>query len=148
MADTHAVEVMNGLLQSAVDSADGFRKAAELVRNPEFKTLFTERAQQRDGLAGEIEAGVRSFGGEPVRGGSVLAEAHRAFVQVRDLIARGSDKAVVEEVARAEDYVQLRFDEAAADATLPAPARQLAERASQALKAEHQEIVGLRNQFR
>jgi len=146
--DPHAVEVLNGLLQSALDSADGFRKAADLVRNPAFKALFTERAGVRDGLGGEIEAEVRSFGGEPVAGGSVLAGAHRAFVQVRDLIAHGSDKAVVEEVARAEDYLRLRFDAAAADALLPAPAHDLAARAGQALKAEHAEIVTLRDQFR
>jgi len=148
MADEHAVEVMNGLLQSAVDSADGFRNAAELVRNPQFKALFAERAQQRDGLAGEIEGEVRSFGGEPAPGGSVLAAAYRAFVQVRDLVAHGSDRAVVEEVARAEDFVQQRFDTAASDVALPLPARQLAERAGQVLKAEHDEIVGLRDQFR
>jgi uncharacterized protein (TIGR02284 family) len=146
-SDSHAIEVLNGLLEGAHDSAEGFRQAASLVRNPDFHALFSRRAEARDGLAGEIEAEVRSFGGEPAGEGSVLAGAHRAFTQVRDLIAHGSDRAVVEEVARAEAYVQRRFDEAAADAALPAPARQLAQRAGEALKAELGEIVGLRDQF-
>jgi uncharacterized protein (TIGR02284 family) len=148
MADAHAVEVLNGLLTSAYDSADGFRTAAGMVRNPQFQALFTERAQGRDGLAGEIEAEVRTFGGEPTRDGSLLAGAHRAFTQVRSLIDRGSDKAVVEEVARGEAFVQLKFDEAAADAQLPEAARQLAGRAGQTLKDQHTEIVALVDQYR
>ena len=147
-ADPHVIEVLNGLLTGAYDSADGFRKAAGLARNPEFQTLFAERAKARDGLAGEIEAEVRAFGGAPAQEGSLLAGAHRAFTQVRDLIAQGSDRAVVEEVARGEAFIQLKFDEAVADAQLPQQARAMAERASQALKAEHAEIVGLRDQFR
>lgn len=117
-----AAEVLNWLLEGVHDSADGLRQAASLARNPTFQAIFTERASQRDALIGEIEAEVRSFGAEPVVEGSMIGDIHHAFTKLRDLVARGSDKAVVEEAARGEGLVEQRFEAVAEDAQAPAKA--------------------------
>jgi len=147
-ADPRAVELLNWLLEGLHDSADGLRQAASLARNPAFQTLFTERAGQRDALIGQIEAEVRSFGDEPACEGSMIGDVHHAFTKLRDLVAHGSDKAVVEEVVRGEALVEQRFEAVADDVQAPAKARELAGRMVARLKTDQQQIADLRQQFR
>jgi uncharacterized protein (TIGR02284 family) len=119
-------EVLNWLLQGATDSAQGFHQGADLARNPRLKALFSERAQQRERLAGEIAAEVRSFE-QPASGrGTVIGEAHRAFTYLRDAISRDSDKGLVEELLRRERTLCEKFQSAVDDTRLPAHARGVA----------------------
>ena len=55
----HFVHIFNSLIESTLDSADGYEKAAELVRNARFKSLFHERAQARKQLTQELKDEVR-----------------------------------------------------------------------------------------
>ena len=55
----HVVRILNMLIESILDSADGYEKAAELVRNSRFKSLFQERAQARKQLTQELKDEVR-----------------------------------------------------------------------------------------
>lgn len=145
--NTRAIEVLNWLLEGAHDSADSLRQAASLARNPVFRSLFNERAKDRDALIGEIDAEVRSFGGAPAGEGTMLGDAHRVFTQVRDVVAHGSDKAVVEEAARGEAALEQKFQAVVSDVRMPEPARELAGRVLGKLKSEHEEIEGLSRQF-
>jgi uncharacterized protein (TIGR02284 family) len=119
-------EVLNWLLQGANDSAQGFRQGADLARNPELKTLFSERAQQREALAGRIAAEVRSFEQPPSEGGTMIGEAHRAFTYLRDAVSHGSDKGLVEELLRRERALRDKFQSATEDEKLPSHARSVA----------------------
>ena len=126
--DEHAAHVFSNLVQITLDSAEGYEQAAELARNPRFKGLFQERAQARRLLAKELKDELRSLGGQSVNYGSILGQAHRVFVELRDKIAGQSDRAIVEEVERGESFVRDRFQKAAHDDALSAQARQLIER--------------------
>jgi uncharacterized protein (TIGR02284 family) len=145
---TRTAEVLNWLLEGVHDSADGLRQAASLARNPTFQAAFTERAAERDALIGELEAEVRSFGGEPVAEGSMIGDVHHAFTKLRDLVAHGSDKAVVEEASRGEGLIQQRFEAVVQDQQAPPEARALARRFGERLKADRQPIDELSQQFR
>lgn len=119
-------QVLNWLLEAVNDSAEGFRQGAAAARNPTFRTLFSERAKQRQELAGQIAAQVRSFDQEPFEGGTLIGEAHRAFTHLRNSISGDSDKALVEELLRRERGVADRFQSALDDPSLPAEARSVA----------------------
>ncbi len=146
-ANEHAVHVLNGLIETTLDSADGYRKAAETADNPTFKTLFQNRAQKRERLCGELRSEVRSFGGEPKDDGSMLAATHRAFLDLKDKVTGSDDKAIIDEVERGEDYLRDKFEKAAADAELPAEARNCVERAYASVKADHDEISRMKHQL-
>ena len=45
--DDYAVQWLNTLIVSTLDSADNFEKAAGLARNPRFQGLFKQRAESR-----------------------------------------------------------------------------------------------------
>lgn len=119
-------EVLNWLLQGANDSAQGFRQGAALARNPKLQDLFSERAQQREQLAGEIADEVRTFEQPPAEGGTVIGDAHRAFTYLRDVISQDSDKGLVEELLRRERALSDKFQSATEDARLPSHAREVA----------------------
>jgi uncharacterized protein (TIGR02284 family) len=143
----HVVHIFNSLIETALDSADGYGKAAELVRNSRFKSLFQERAQARMQLTQELRDEVRSFGGQSPDDGSVLGQAHRIFVELRDKIAGQSDRAVIEEVERGENFIRDRFQKASQDDALPAQARQLIERVYNSISADYEEASALKEEF-
>jgi uncharacterized protein (TIGR02284 family) len=146
-SNPHAAEVLSALIETTLDSANGYDKAAELARNPTFQTLFKQRAEARRGLTGQLADEVRTFGGEPPLQGSLFGPAHRAFLQLRDKVSGQSDKAVVEEVARGEQVINDRFEQATFDLDLPVQVRQRLKQAQATLRDDFQEITALRGQF-
>src|SRR5205085_3403401 len=46
-ANDHAVKVLNSLIETTMDSANGYKDAAEHVDNPQYKTMFAERSSKR-----------------------------------------------------------------------------------------------------
>jgi uncharacterized protein (TIGR02284 family) len=146
-ANQHAVHVLNSLIETTLDSADGYQQAVEQATNPRFKALFQERAQRRQQLCSQLKAEVRSFGGEPQDDGSILAKSQRAFLDLRNQIAGQDDRAVVDHVERGEDAIRDKFAKAARDSELPTGAREVVERAYAQVKADHDEISAMKHQM-
>lgn len=140
-------EVLNWLLQGANDSAQGFRQGADLARNPKLKALFSERAQQREQLAGQIAEEVRSFEQPPTESGTVIGEAHRAFTYLRDAISKDSDKGLVEELLRREQALSDKFQSAINDTRLPPEARSVATAALPGFAATTDELGRIDQEF-
>ena len=140
-------EVLNWLLQGANDSAQGFRQGAALARNPKLQDLFSERAQQREQLAGEIADEVRTFEQPPAAGGTVIGGAHRAFTYLRDAISQDSDKGLVEELLRREQALSSKFQSATEDARLPSHARSVAATAATGFAETTDELAKLDRAF-
>jgi len=124
----HTVGVFNSLIETTLD-------------------LFQERAQARLGLTKTLKDEVRALGGETPDDGTILGQAHRVFVALRDKMSGQSDKALVEEVERGEKFIRDRFEKAAQDDALPAQAHQLIARASDAIAADHIEMIALKDEF-
>ena len=143
----YASGVLKGLLEAILDSAEGYEEAAALARNPRFSSLFKERAEGRRAAAGELEAAVVALGASPVELGSMLGDVHRVFIAIRDRFSGASDKALVEEVARAEGVLDGRFEAAARDERLSDDMRALVERLRNAIGADCEEIRNLKSEF-
>jgi len=143
----HAVKVLNHLIETTLDSADGYQQAAGHADSPRFKVLFQERAVRRQQLSSQLKAEVRTFGGEPLDDLSILARSQRAFLDLKDKIVGQSDKAVIDHIERGEDLILSRFQKAAEDTELPNAARELVERATSSVRADHDEISALKHQM-
>jgi uncharacterized protein (TIGR02284 family) len=146
-AEDYAVNLLNTLIETTLDSADTYEKAAELARNPRFQSLFKDRAQARRTLVDPLKAEVRGLGAEPWDKGSFRARAQRAVLGLRDRIGGHSDKPLIEAIEREEDFILDQFVEAAGDSQLPAEARLLLERTLGTLQGEHEEIATIRCEF-
>ncbi len=142
-----AVKVLNSLIETTLDSAHGYRSAAEGVDNPQFKSMFTERAARREELSRRLQQEVRTFGGEPEDDQSLLGRVHNKFAEVRgDLMGR-DDKGVIDEVERGEDVIKAKFEAAVRDDDLPPTVRQLVQSEYESVKADHDTISQLKHQL-
>jgi uncharacterized protein (TIGR02284 family) len=145
--DDRAVKVLNSLIETTMDSAHGYRSAAEGADNPEFKSLFSERAGKREELCRRLQQEVRTFGGEPEDDQSLMGRIHNKFAELRGDLGGRDDKGVIDEVERGEDVIKAKFEKAAQDADLPEPARQLVATAYTEVKADHDTISALKHRM-
>src|SRR5262245_51722299 len=79
----HDIKVLNNLIETTIDSADGYGEAAKDAANTRFAAAFQQRAAERRDLTRRLQEQVRSLGGKPEADGTVLAKAHRKFVELR-----------------------------------------------------------------
>jgi uncharacterized protein (TIGR02284 family) len=142
----HAVKVLNSLIETTLDSANGYREAAENAREGELRTLFAERARRRMDLTRQLQQEVRTFGGDPEDDQSMLGKAHNKFVDLKNAIMGGqSDTAVIDEVERGEDFIKGKFEAALRDDDLPMEARQVVTQACEQIRADHDQISAMKH---
>ena len=91
-----------------------------------------------------LQQAVRREGGEPVDDGTVLASAHRVFVDMRSSISKG-DKAVIEEVERGEDHIKAKYNEALKDEKLSLTARETIQEAYTSVRMGHDQMSALKH---
>jgi uncharacterized protein (TIGR02284 family) len=139
----HSINALNGLVETTLDSAEGYRVASEDTTNPRFKTLFAERAQSRRQIVAALQAEVRSLGGSPQDDGTVLGAAHRVFLNLKNLVD-DSDQAIVNEVEAGEDHVKEKYEAVLADGELQRTAREAAHKAYASIKADHDRMRDLK----
>jgi uncharacterized protein (TIGR02284 family) len=69
MDNQDVIATLNSLLEISRDGEQGFRTCAEGVQSPNLKVLLEAAARRCTEGAAELEAKVRSLGGEPAQGG-------------------------------------------------------------------------------
>ena len=67
MANDNPVSTLNNLIETCKDGEDGFRAAADGVKDSNLRTLFLTYSQQRAQFAAELQNEVRLRGGGPRR---------------------------------------------------------------------------------
>jgi uncharacterized protein (TIGR02284 family) len=142
----HDIEVVNGLITTTIDSADGFERSAENAQGTDLQRLFNDFAQERRQMVGRLQEHARTLGGTPNDDGSLKADLHRRFENLRDAFGRG-DKAVIEEVERGEDYIKAKYEAALKDDELDPQTRDVIEQAYQSVRAGHDRASQLKHSF-
>lgn len=144
-ARNHDIETVNDLIKTTIDSVDGYRSAAEDANSNQFQAIFFERASERQHVAEELRQHVRSLGGDPQDDGSVLAGAHRAFMNLRDAVTGLDDQAVIAEVERGEDHIKAKFETALEDSNLGTETRSLISQCYDSVKSGHDQMRDLKH---
>ncbi len=146
MTDTsHDIRTLNGLIATTLDSADGYEAAAKDAENGRFTERFTARAFERRKVVKDLQAEVTRLGGNPEDDGTVLAGAHRVFLDLKAAVTGKDDKAIVNEVERGEDHIKSKFESAMQDHELSAPARAAVTAAWGSVKTGHDEMRDLKH---
>ena len=139
----HDIKVLNGLIETTLDSADGYREAATETQDPHYRTLFERRAEERRRVVDDLSAAVRGMGGDPEAEGSILAKAQRAFMDIKHALMR-DEASVVGSIESGEAHLQARFDRALSDEALSATTREAIRRAHAAVRTGQDEMHVLR----
>ncbi len=143
-ANDHDIKVLNDLIETTLDSVDGYREAAKETENTGFRALFEQRSFERQRVASELQGEVRRLGGEPEDDGSVLAKAHRAFLDVKHAILQ-DEQAVVNSVENGEDHIKARYEKAMEDRDLSATTRDTVTRAYGSVREGHDQMRDIKH---
>ena len=139
MFNNHDVTVLNSLIETTIDSVDGYRHSAGEATNSQFAEIFRQRAQERDEVVGRLRRRVTELGGTPEEEGGLLAAAHRQFLSLRDAVTGSDDKSVVAEVDRGESYLNGKWEAALADTELSAETQSLIRECYQSVRSGHEQ---------
>ena len=145
IGSSHDITVLNSLITTTIDSANGFERSAEDADVPQFVEMFREFSQERRQVVGRLQEHVRQLGGEPNDDGSLKADLHRRWVDLRDAISKGGDQEIIEEVERGEDYLKAKYDTALQDNGLSPETLALIREAYQSVRAGHDRASALKH---
>lgn len=145
MADRdHDISVLNSLIATTLDSADGYETAAEDATDAGLKQLFTTRGRERREVVGQLQSQVRALGGTPDDDGTTLGAMHRVFVDLKKIVGN-DNKRVIEEVERGEDHIKNKYEEALKDSDLTTETRALIQRCFASVKAGHDQVSAMKH---
>lgn len=114
MADR--IDALKTLLTRLIDSREGYRDALEHAESPAIKQMFTEFMQRRDHNASEIRTFLVKEGHSVDDDGSLLASAHRTWMDLKDSVTGSDDSKIIAEVVRGEKTLLDSYDKALAEA--------------------------------
>src|SRR5215212_6633741 len=143
MFNDHDVTILNSLIETTIDSVDGYRHSAGEATTKQFAEIFRNRAEEREQVVARLRERVRELGGTPEEEGGLLAKAHRQFLSLRDAVTGRDDKAVIAEVDRGESYLNGKWEAALADDGLSAQTRQLIRECYQSVRSGHDQWENL-----
>ena len=139
-----AVSTLNSLVETCKDGEKGFKEAAEGLKSADIKARFLEYSRERGQMAAELQAEVRSLGGDPEKGGSMSSAIHRGWVDLKSAITGQDDHAIVSEAERGEDVAKAAYESALKE-TLPASAQTLVQQQAAKVRRVHDAVRDLRD---
>jgi uncharacterized protein (TIGR02284 family) len=139
------ISTINNLVETLKDGHEGFKEAAEGVKDPQLKSLFNEYSQQRFRFASELQSQARNLGeSEPKTSSTATGALHRAWINLKSAVTRGDDHAILAECERGEDSAVDSYKKAIDDA-LSTPIREIVSRQYAEIKQAHDNIKNLRD---
>ena len=145
MNEKEIASIINNLIETLKDGEKGFKEAADGVKDPDLKSLFTGYSAQRHRFASELQTEVRTLGGtEPEKTGSAAGAMHRGWIDLKSAISGKDESAILAECERGEDSAVEEFKKAA-DKPLSSPLRDLVVRQYTEIKRAHDRIKQLRD---
>lgn len=140
------VSTVNSLIETLKDGQEGFRQAAEAVKDSSLKSLFNEYSLQRARFAGELQNEARQLGERDTQEqtSSTAGALHRAWIDLKSALTSGDDHTILAECERGEDSAVKEYKEAMAE-DLSAPIATIVSRQYSEVKAAHDRIKSLRD---
>ncbi|MDF0541430.1 PA2169 family four-helix-bundle protein [Sphingobium sp. H39-3-25] len=142
---SHDISTLNSLIATTLDSVEGYAEAAKDTENAGFITLFNSLAGERRELVAQLQQEVSTLGGEPEDDGTILAGAHRVFLNLKSVVTGHDDKAIINEVEAGEDHIKAKYEDALGDRELSPGVQTIIASAYDSVKAGHDEIRDIKH---
>jgi len=139
------ISTLNELIETTIDSINGYEDSAENIDNERLRQIFRERASERQQVVTELREEVRRLGGNAEDSGTLLGKTHQRFEDLKAAITGRDEKAIINEVERGEDYIKGKYEAALESGNLQGEVRQAVERAYQSVRAGHDQISQLKH---
>jgi uncharacterized protein (TIGR02284 family) len=138
---------LNDLIEICKDSEQGYRTAAEIVKDADTRSLFVNYARQRAEFARDLQIEGAQIGGEPAKSGTAAGAIHRVWVDLKSALVADHDHAFLEEAERSEDAIGKNYREALSK-DLPGNLRVTLEKQYVEIEQTHQSVRALRDSSR
>ena len=143
------IEVLNDLIQINNDRIVGYERAIKETKPEDddlkvfFATMISESHQIKIALATEVQV----LGAEVEQGTTTSGKIYRAWMDVKAVFTGHDRHAVLENCEAGEDAAQRAYETALNHEDLPAFIRELLRDQQQVLRASHDDIRALRDQY-
>lgn len=144
MKNDTIISTLNSLIETCKDGEIGFSTAADGLSSPTYKANFQQYARQRGDFARELQAQVRSLGGDPEQSGSMSGSLHRGWIDIKSVITGRDDHAILAEAERGEDAAVAAYEAALAE-RLPAAVAAIVQRQAGQVRATHDAVRNARD---
>ena len=139
------VSIIDDLIKTLKDGEEGFEQAADGVKDPQLKSLFSEYSRQRSRFVTELQQLVHDVGEpEPETSASAAGALHRGWINLKAALTRGDDHAILAECERGEDAAVEEFRKAL-DNGLSTPMKEILSRQYAEIKDAHDRVRDLRD---
>ena len=118
-------EELKGVLKRNADAAKGFEKASENADSAALANYFMNKSRQRENFNKELRTALRAEYADDEVDGSIKAEFHRAWMDIKDFFSQNSDEAMLEESIRGDKDALDVYDELLEEEKLPVGVRNL-----------------------
>lgn len=119
---------LNNLLEKTYDAEKGFKNAAENVENNSLKSYFNQKAQERYDFGHELKGEIKSFNQDVDKGGSLVGDAHRAWMDVKKIFTSDNEESMLEEAIRGEKSSVEEYNEVLNETSLPLSTKNVLEK--------------------
>lgn len=102
MDTKHVIEELNDLVEKNHDAVDGFKNAAEKVRDNELKDRLMEHAHQRNEFNSELRQEITALGGTAKESKEGSASLHQTWMDIKTALSSDKEEAVLEECIRGD----------------------------------------------
>jgi uncharacterized protein (TIGR02284 family) len=138
-------EIIDDLIETLKDGQEGFKQAAESVKDLQLKSLFSEYFQQRARFAVELRSKAQSPDDrESKMSGSAAGALHRGWINLKSAVTEGDDHAILAECERGEDSAVEEYRKALNDG-LAAPVQDIVSRQYAEIQKAHDRVKQLRD---
>lgn len=145
MDNQDQITTLNELIETTLDSINGYEDSAGNIDNDRLREIFRQRADERQQIVQDLRNEVRRLGGNPEESGTLLGKAHQRFEDLKAAITGRDEKAIVNEVERGEDYIKAKYEAALEKGSLTGDSRVAVERAYQSVRAGHDQMSQLKH---
>ena len=138
-------KIIDTLIETLKDGQEGFKQAAESVKDPQLKSVFDEYSRQRARFVSELRSQAQNLEErESKPSGSAAGALHRGWINLKSALTRGDDHAILAECERGEDSAVEQYKKAL-DNGLSAPVQQIVSRQYTQVKQAHDRVKSLRD---
>lgn len=145
---TETIEVLNDLIQINNDRIAGYEKAIKETKaeDDDLKVLFATMIAESHRIRIALSTEVQALGANIEHGTTTTGKIYRAWMDVKAAFGGNSRHAILASCEAGEDNAQKAY-RTALSRDLPAFIRDLLTQQQEALRASHDEIKTLRDQY-
>jgi|SRR5581483_2521458 len=128
--------ILNDLIATCRDSAEGFGKAAKGAHSDQLREQLTAIESSRSDFADQLMQLAKNLGFQPEAAGHVGEILHRGWVDLETRIRPETDGHLIDECRRGEEDTLKHFESALTREEFPAGARGLVEQQRQRIRED------------